>query len=437
MKLLERLIPPQLKEDVKNHRSARLIITIDLFILAMGLVFAGIFAALEYQSGAFIMAYAAVNAIVFIFLMYFTRNFFLCGNFFSLQSWLVFSGLIITSGGTHSPYFMWLLTIPPIAVFYMRSRYAFFWLWLVVFTAIAIAGVELFGGPFPNDLPQNWHPFLLILNYSLVLLLFLSVVRSFREGYLRITRKLKSLNDKLLRSNEELERFAHITSHDLKSPLRNIISFLTLFNRRYGHTVEAEPKEYLDIARRNAVQMQTLIEDILEYSKMNETAVRKENVDLNHLFCSISQQLKETPFYRQSEILISHLPTVVADPARLHQLFQNLVENGLKYNKSEQPKVEIHYFSEPENHHFVVQDNGIGIAAEYHDKVFKMFERLHNQELYTGTGIGLAICQKNVAEYDGEIFIESEEGQGTSFHIKLPKGKMPEILSPQPGVLTY
>lgn len=420
-------IPSELKKDPAIYRSARLIILVDLLLLCCACLFAPLYWWMGYTPGAWIMGYTVVNASVFLGLMYYTRNFFLCGNFFCFNSWLVFSALIITSGGTDSPYFMWLLSIPPIGIFYMRSRFAYFWSWLTLATACGMAFAQFSGFHFEQNIAANYRPFILLFNYIALLALFLTVVNSFKLGYARINKQLKRTNEKLQVSNAELERFAYIASHDLKSPLRNVVSFLDLFLRRHGATVAPEPKEYLDIAKKNAQQMQHLIEDILEYSQSSNAQLKEEEVDLNQMLKLICDQLKTNSSNKNAEVTVWTLPKVVADATRMHQLFQNLVENGLKYNQSERPSVEVKYFSEAENHYFVIEDNGIGIPAEYHQRIFKMFERLHTRETYNGTGIGLAICLKNVQEYDGCIEIDSEEGSGTRFHLRFPKANLVQI----------
>lgn len=425
---LNYFIPKALKTDPAVYRSSRLIILVDLLLLVSAAIFIPIYWWIGYTAGAWIMGYTVVNATAFLFLMYYTRNFFLCGNFFCANSWLVFTSLIITSGGTDSPHFMWLLSIPPIGIFYMRARFAYFWSFLTLGTAVFIAIAQFSGLPFEQNISATYRPIILIFNYIGLLLLFMAVVFSFKSGYARINKKLKRANEKLQVSNAELERFAYIASHDLKSPLRNVVSFLDLFLRRHGENVGAEPKEYLDIAKKNAVQMQHLIEDILEYSKSSNAQLKEEEVDLNQMLKLICDQLKTNPSNKNTEVTVWSLPQVIADSTRMHQLFQNLVENGLKYNQSARPSVEVKYFSEENDHYFIIEDNGIGIPEKYHHRIFKMFERLHTRETYNGTGIGLAICLKNIQEYGGRIEIDSEEGRGTRFHLRFPKANLVELV---------
>lgn len=424
---IDLFVPPVLEKHSKDYRTSRLIIMVDLMLICSAAFLGPFFWWIGFEEGAYIMLYTIANALIFLALMYKTADFLLCGNFFSLQSWLVFSALIISSGGTDSPFFMWLLSIPPIAIFYMRSKYSFLWCFLTVATAVLIVIAHSFFGAFPQNIDAVYRPYIVLFNYSALLTLFVLVVKTFKDNYKRVNIKLSKANEQLKRSNSDLERFAFIASHDLKSPLRNIISFLGLFNRRYGAKMEAGPKEYLDIVKSNAMQMQTLIEDILEYSKTNSTTLKEEEIDLNRMIKLIISQLKTNPSYEKAELMIWDLPVVVGDLTRLQQLFQNLIENGLKYNESDFPTVAIKYMEEGENHYFIVEDNGIGIPEEYHERIFKMFERLHTREHYQGTGIGLSICLKNVEEYGGSIQIDSADWRGTQFHIRIPQNRLKAV----------
>ncbi len=427
MPLIDRLIPEEFRSNPKDYRSSKLILIVDFILMACATVFMFTFWGIGFKQGAYLAAYTIVNAAIFPFLMYYSRNFLLCGNFFSFNSWVVFSGLIIFSGGVDSPFFMWLLSIPPIALFYMRGKVAQFWLWLTVTTAITIAMTQFFGiFHFHQHIDAAYRPLILLFNYSALLILFVSVFNTFKSGFKRINKKMAVTNGKLKESNADLERFAYIASHDLKSPLRNVLSFIELFLNRQGHSIEAEPREYLNIARDKAKHMLGLIDDILEYSRSSNVALKEERVDLNNTLKLICDQLQNDPLYSHANVTIWSLPTLIGDATRFHQLFLNMVENGLKYNDNKVPKVEVCYFSEQEEHYFVIKDNGIGIPEKFHKKIFQMFERLHTPATYKGTGIGLAICMKHVQAYGGIVRVKSQEGEGTQFHIRFPKKNLPE-----------
>ncbi|MEO0778682.1 MAG: ATP-binding protein [Bacteroidota bacterium] len=232
--------------------------------------------------------------------------------------------------------------------------------------------------------------------------------------------ELVATNAQLAKSNGELERFASIASHDLKAPLRNIVSFLGLIKRKLRAPIPTELNDYFRFATDNAQHMQTLIQDILEFSKIDGTDQQQEAVDLNESLLSVVHNLKETMTEKNGSVEIAPLPVIQANKVQVLQLFQNLIGNGLKYNQNKQPSVVIEHKKEARNHLFSIRDNGIGIDPQYHQQVFDMFKRLHHREEYQGTGIGLSICKKIIDQLEGKIWLESQPGRGTTFFFTVP-----------------
>ncbi|MEL7532519.1 MAG: ATP-binding protein, partial [Bacteroidota bacterium] len=224
----------------------------------------------------------------------------------------------------------------------------------------------------------------------------------------------------LERTNEELERFAYIASHDLKTPIRNISAFLSLIERRLPPDGDPELKEFLDFAVENSKHAYTLIQDVLEYSRTASLELNMEQISLNSLFEELKGHFGEAIRSRQALLKWDNLPDVAGDRSQLKQLFQNLIENGFKYNEASYPEVYAQAKFESNDVILSLKDNGIGIRKEYQEQIFGMFTRLHTLEEYPGTGIGLAICEKIVKAHDGEIWLQSEEGKGTTFFIRLP-----------------
>jgi len=234
---------------------------------------------------------------------------------------------------------------------------------------------------------------------------------------------LDEINDKnasLLKINDEMERFAYIASHDMKTPLRTIISFLGIIEKKVNKREFENLNEYLNYAQDGATQMHHLITDILEYSRLSSSESEKSMVDLNEIFYFVKQQVD--PISSQYQILKqSDLPTILANKAKMKTLFQNLIENGLKYNKKDKPTILVNSNETKEEVVLEFIDNGIGIDPEYKNKIFEMFKRLHTSNNYKGTGIGLAICKKIVESMNGLIDLKSNVTEGSVFVIKLPK----------------
>jgi signal transduction histidine kinase len=242
------------------------------------------------------------------------------------------------------------------------------------------------------------------------------------------TEELKTANQGLAQSNKHLEQantelrtFNYIASHDIKEPIRVIGGYAGLIFKKLPTDLKESLGEYFDTIKRSTSQLYTLIEDFANYTTMskNET-VEKRDVDLNLLTISVVEQLEETVQKYNGQVLIADLPTIKTGNSLLFTTVKNLIENGLKYNNSENPTVNITYNQTETHHEIIVSDNGIGIDKLYHEKIFEMFKRLHNRGAYEGSGIGLAIVKLSVEKLGGTIELESEEGKGSTFYLKIP-----------------
>ncbi len=247
------------------------------------------------------------------------------------------------------------------------------------------------------------------------------------------TEELANSNSELKQSNKELERFAHIASHDLKEPLRNITSFIRLIERRLTGTDEYL-KEYLQYVQNNAKQMNLLVEDVLEFSRINQKQVELEFVNLVQIIRQVQMALK--PITQDENVrfeLSDTFPEIVSNGGQLYLVLKNLIDNGIRFNESFNKVVKV-YYEKSDGFHFIsVSDNGIGIENEYHVKIFEMFERLQNREHYQGSGLGLSLSKKIIERMGGSISVNSVQEKGSTFVIKLPILEMTHT----PGSITF
>jgi len=232
---------------------------------------------------------------------------------------------------------------------------------------------------------------------------------------------LKTYTVALEQKNKETEQFAYIASHDLQEPLRTITNYIGLFSADYKGKLDKEADVYINFINKAAGRMQTLIVDLLEYTRIENDRERAE-VDLNVLVDEILKDIEKTITENNAVIKFEKLPVLTGYFSRLKSLFQNLISNAIKFRKSDvAPIVIITAKDMDKDWLFEIKDNGIGIEKDYFEKIFKLFQRLHAKKEYGGTGIGLAHCKKIVELRGGKIWVESEFGKGSSFFFTLPK----------------
>jgi PAS domain S-box-containing protein len=232
-----------------------------------------------------------------------------------------------------------------------------------------------------------------------------------REAFLALEQKTRELT----RSNEELQQFAYVASHDLQEPLRMISSYTQLLGRRYGDRLDGDAQEFMAFIVDGAARMKQLIEDLLAYSRVGTRGREFQEVDSG---ASLTRALANLRTAQESSgAVITHdaMPRVIADGAQLAQLFQNLIGNAIKFRAEATPKIHVGAQMTDSVWVFTVKDNGIGLDTQYADRIFMMFQRLHNKAEYPGTGIGLAIVKKIVERHGGRIWVESEPGKGATF----------------------
>ncbi|MEM9920281.1 MAG: ATP-binding protein [Bacteroidota bacterium] len=242
-----------------------------------------------------------------------------------------------------------------------------------------------------------------------------------------LVENLKVNNEELKTTTEELERFTYIASHDLKSPLRTIISFIDLIERNIQKEKYSEVKENLNFVRTGAKQMNFLVQDILEFSKLrNHEKNDYAWIDLNVVLEKVKHNLNEDIRQKNAIIHANHLPHFWGNELEFLLLFQNFIQNGIKYNERKQPMIRVSASAEDQQMKLSFKDNGIGIEEQYHEQIFQFFKRLHNSVQYQGTGLGLGLCKKIINNYNGSVAIDSQLSVGTTFTLLFPIEKPAE-----------
>jgi PAS domain S-box-containing protein len=263
---------------------------------------------------------------------------------------------------------------------------------------------------------KNGHEFPIEINFSPLQ----------TEEELLVSAAVRDISDRkyikeLERKNIELEQFVYIASHDLQEPLNTITSFISLIEEEHKDKLNKEGAAYIDYIRESANRMTMLITDILEYSRIGRKS-QFEIMDCNEIVAQVIHDMNATLIETNAKITYGKLPAIRGYPIEIRLLFQNLISNAVKFHKKNvSPDIKISAFEENEFWHFTVEDNGIGIDGKHKDKIFIIFQRLHNLRKYDGTGIGLAHCKKIIELHHGKIWVESVEHEGSTFHFTLSK----------------
>jgi PAS domain S-box-containing protein len=250
----------------------------------------------------------------------------------------------------------------------------------------------------------------------------ISYRREYEESLKQLNEKLKRHSKELEISNQELEQFAYVTSHDLQEPLRMISSFLMLLEKKYGDKLDEKAHEYIYYAVDGAKRMKKIILDLLEFSKVGRFEDERETIDVNKMleeYCILRKKLIQE---NNVSIVFNKLPNIATYRAPLTQIFHNLLDNAIKYRKEDTPpEIQITATENHDHWEFAVKDNGIGISPDFFGKIFIIFQRLHNKDIYDGTGMGLAIVKKIIETLEGKIWVSSQPGEGSTFYFTIPK----------------
>ena len=234
---------------------------------------------------------------------------------------------------------------------------------------------------------------------------------------------LRETAEELTRSNDELSQFAYIASHDLQEPLRMVASFLQLLEKRYEAVLDPDGRKFIRFAVDGAKRMQSLIHDLLSLSRVQTRARPAASTDCAQIFRDVMDNLQIAVAEVDATITCDTLPVIVADRTQIAQLFQNLIDNALKFRGAEPARIHVGAVRRKNEWEFSVSDNGIGIDPQFHGRIFGIFQRLHSSGEFSGTGIGLAVCKKIVERHAGRIWLASKAGKGTAFFFTIPDKK--------------
>jgi signal transduction histidine kinase len=232
--------------------------------------------------------------------------------------------------------------------------------------------------------------------------------------------ELKKLSDELARSNAALKDFAYVASHDLKKPLQSVEGFVKLLARRYKGKLDAKADEFIEYIGSGVKRMQMLIEDLLEYSQIGAKGKKLKPTDCSGVVEKAVGNLQAAIDEQNAVVTYDELPTVMIDTPEMISLFQNLIDNAIKFRREEAPRIHISAERKGDEWVFCMRDNGIGINPKDPERIFEMFQRLHGSTDYPGTGIGLAICKRIIEWHGGRIWVESKIGKGSAFYFTIP-----------------
>ena len=444
-------IPSRLNELDFKFRKARILVLFHFFLLAMCTFMILILYFINIENQYISLPLIFIGTLVS--LIYFKKNgnLHLGGNLLSVILMVLVSPSVLFTGGLFSDNLFWLILLPISALLFSDKKSGIFWICvLLVFTSIVyiLQQQNIITSQIRSDTTYYF------VSYCFLFCFIFGTIYIFEEGQNMVIQRLRdqkrllkaqkqeisdkndaleAIEIKLRLTNSELENFAFAASHDLKEPLRMIKMYTQLTQKRLvGHTDKNIP-EYMFYVTDGVSRMQTLLDDLLQYSRLGKSKQDDREVDLNTVLSSVMTNLKVTMNEQNVSVTANNLPSVWSNPTEMSQLFQNLMANAIKFRRKDvAPEIVINAKQQGDDFLFSLKDNGIGIKEEYQEKVFNIFEKLHTRVEYEGSGIGLATCKKIIHSMNGKIWLQSKEGIGTTFFFTIPKPKN----APQSAVIS-
>jgi signal transduction histidine kinase len=442
------LVNDKLKEVPYIHSKARVLAYVHLFAFSLGIFF--------YLTSFFITNGDTIpliwgSALIFLLMVYFSKkgNLVISGNFLAGIVFCVLFSTVDSTGGIYSDNLLWMLLAPLIALLFASRASGIFWT-----LALSSATVYLYFEEIKNV--ENGREFSLLFETEYYLFsyiaLFIAIVcivhifekgreeiiailvgknkelienrvklRTQRDQLIQQKKELEILSQELKNSNADLDSFAQAASHDMKQPLRMIKSYIKLISRDENIKLKGSTLEYMNYVIDGADRLEHLIKDLLSLSQVGKESNNHTEVSLNDVIIIVKNNLSEVIKETNAVVHVENLPDIYASRSLIIQLFQNLISNGIKFQRGGTlPVISIKAEIKETDVIVEVKDNGIGISEEYQEKVFNIFERLHTQAEYDGSGIGLHTCKKIMDSMGKKMWLTSKEGEGTSFYLVLP-----------------
>ena len=464
--IVDFFIPENNNKSAIYIRQARILVSINLFFIVLALLLKCSLIFVESTNG---FPFMGSIMLILAFLFFFKKkgSLLVSGNITAGHLYILLSYVTLKSGGLYSDDLLWMLLVPLISFLLTNKKTGIFWTLMLLgfvvylfyleknselsylsqsliqdstyyfnslfFLFITIIGViYIYENEKSKFIKQLEHQHLILEKQQKELILQskkLAEAKKLLEEYnknlenkvVERTFSLAKANKELKRSNQDLEQFAYIASHDLQEPLRMVGNFVQLLKFEYSDKIDATGKNYIQFAVDGVTRMSVLIEELLQYSFLNKQNEKQQSVSIEAIIRKKILNLEPQIQLQKGEIHFHNLPPkMCCSPTQMGIVFYNLINNALKFNESSPPIIHISAEISEKNCLFRVADNGIGINKKYEYKVFEIFKRLHLKEEYEGTGIGLALCKKIVLQQGGSIWFESEVGKGTTFYFTIP-----------------
>lgn len=435
-------VPAHLKANPYASSKTKVLVYIYLFncFTSVCLLISDVFFFPENQAQIIIS-----TPLLFIALYFFRRfgNIIFASNVLAFVWVLTLVPTLGYSGGIYSDDLLWLIVAPMIAFLFAGRISGYCWsLFLFTVTTVFYIAEENATVSFREQVmgfDGSYYYFSYLSLFIVVLMIIIVFVKG-KEDVISMlkaqkqelleqkheiavqTEELKKTEAKLLETNKELEHFAYIASHDLKEPLRMIKAYTQLIKLRASKILDDETKEYMGFVDDGTERMQRLLEDLLEYSRTGRSNKKQQPNDLNEILLIVVKNLMVQMNTTKANVQVGKMPVVYSSGTEMIQLFQNIISNAIKFTEENKiPEVKIFCHEEREHYVISIEDNGKGIAKDYQEKVFAVFERAGASRQVEGTGLGLATCKKIVKNMGGSIWLNSECGRGTTFFFTLPK----------------